>query len=345
VPSSSAAAKTASHNGNNRNKIFFGRQQPRAAAARDDGEDAATSSSRDDGDDSDSYYDEDEENFGAYGRDLLYDAVAGARSQVDRENSEYAIVDRTSLWLRAIRYPARRIRKWLGGGRNGSNNKPNGGKPGKLILLRCGESTWNANRTFSGWADFPDLTERGLQECRHAARLLLSEGYQPDIVYTSRLKRAVRSTWTVLEEIESLYLPVFKSWRLNERSYGALTGLSKVETAKKLGEAAVQAWRNSLKAKPPPMKVTDPYYPGNDDRYSDLSPDQIPLSESLLDTMKRAVPLWEYKIRYDIQNGNNVLVVAHGNTLRGLIKRIDDIGDRDIESVVIPAGVFSNNII
>ena len=170
-------------------------------------------------------------------------------------------------------------------------------------------------------------------------RLLLSEGYQPDIVYTSRLKRAVRSTWTVLEEIDSFYLPVYKSWRLNERSYGALTGLSKTETAKKLGSNVVQAWRNSLKARPPLMKKTDPYFPGNDDRYSDLSEDQIPLSESLLDTMNRAVPLWEYKIRYDIRNGNNVLVVAHGNTLRGLIKEIDNIGDQEIEEVILPAGI------
>ena len=170
------------------------------------------------------------------------------------------------------------------------------------------------------------------------SRLLLSEGYQPDIVYTSRLKRSVRSTWTLLEELESLYLPVYKSWRLNERSDGALTGLSKIDTAKTLGERTVQAWRNSLRARPPPMKQSDPYYPANDDRYSDLLPDQIPLTESLMDAMNRCTPLWEYKIRYDIQNGNNVLVVAHGNTLRGLIKTIDSVGDRDIEQVVIPRG-------
>jgi 2,3-bisphosphoglycerate-dependent phosphoglycerate mutase len=144
----------------------------------------------------------------------------------------------------------------------------------------------------------------------------------------------------VLEVLEKLYLPVFKSWRLNERSYGALTGLSKTETAKTLGSKTVQAWRNSLKARPPPMKTTDPYYPGNDDRYRDLSPQQIPLSESLLDTMARAVPLWDYKIRYDIQNGNNVLVVAHGNTLRGLIKTIDSVSDQDIEQVVLPVGTL-----
>ena len=180
---------------------------------------------------------------------------------------------------------------------------------------------------------------KNLHSTKKNNSLLLSEGYQPDIVYTSRLKRAVRSSWTVLEEINSLHLPVYKSWRLNERSYGALTGLSKAETAKRFGAKTVQAWRNNIKARPPPMKRTDPWYPGNDDRYSDLEEaDQIPLTESLMDTMDRCLPLWEYKIRYDIQNGNNVLIVGHGNTLRGVIKTIDNIGDRDIEEVTIPAG-------
>ena len=211
-------------------------------------------------------------------------------------------------------------------------------KPGALILLRCGESTWNANQTFTGWAD-PDLTDAGYQECEHAARLLLAQGYSPDVVYTSRLKRAVRSAWTVLAEMDSQYLPVYKSWRLNERSYGALTGLSKKETAKELGADVVQAWRNSLKARPPPMKKTDPYYPGNDSRYADIDVDDIPLTESLLDCQERARPLWEYKIRKDIENGSNVLVVGHTNTLRGLIKQIDRINDDDIQDVSMPNGV------
>ena len=271
-------------------------------------------------------YKEYEEDFDAYARDM---DPREARCQVDRETKEFVIVDRTSLWLRALR---KTFRVLFGGNRKLKK------KPGKLILMRCGTSLCNQNQTFTGWAD-PDLTEQGIAECQHAARLMVSQGYQPDVVYTSRLKRAVRSSWTVLEVLEKLYLPVFKSWRLNERSYGALTGLSKKETAKKFGSKAVQAWRNSLKARPPPMKTTDPYYPGNDERYAYLSPEQIALSESLLDTMARAVPLWDYKIRYDIQNGNNVLVVAHGNTLRGLIKTIDSISDKDIEQVFLPVGI------
>ena len=210
--------------------------------------------------------------------------------------------------------------------------------PGALILLRCGESTWNANQTFTGWAD-PDLTAAGYQECEHAARLLLAQGYSPDVVFTSRLKRAVRSAWAVLAEMDSQYLPVYKSWRLNERSYGALTGLSKKETAKELGADVVQAWRNSLKARPPPMKKTDMYYPGNDPRYADIDVDDIPLTESLLDCQERARPLWEYKIRKDIENGSNVLVVGHTNNLRGLIKQIDGINDDDIQDVSMPNGV------
>jgi 2,3-bisphosphoglycerate-dependent phosphoglycerate mutase len=156
-----------------------------------------------------------------------------------------------------------------------------------------------------------------------AARLLLSEGYEPDIIYTSRLTRAVKSTWTVLNELNAPYLPVYKSWRLNERNYGALTGLKKMDAAKTLGVEVVQAWRNSLKARPPPMTKDDPHYPGNDRRYEDLKDDQIPLTESLMDCMERARPLWEYGIAKEIEKGNNVLVVAHTNTLRGLMKVID----------------------
>ncbi len=157
----------------------------------------------------------------------------------------------------------------------------------------------------------------------HAARLLLSEGYEPDIIYTSRLTRAVKSTWAVLNELNAPYLPVYKSWRLNERNYGALTGLKKMDAAKELGVEVVQAWRNSLKARPPPMKKDDTYYPGKDRRYEDLSEEQIPLTESLMDCMERARPLFEYGIRKELERGNTVLVVAHTNTLRGLMKVID----------------------
>jgi 2,3-bisphosphoglycerate-dependent phosphoglycerate mutase len=185
----------------------------------------------------------------------------------------------------------------------------------------------------------PDLTARGVQECQHAARLLLEGGYEPDLVYTSRLKRSIRSARIVLQELRSLFLPVQKSWRLNERHYGALTGMSKSETAETMGASVVQAWRNGLKARPPAMSRDDPRYPGFDRRYADLSDDQIPLTESLLDTMRRTRPLWEYKIKRDLREGSNVLVVAHGNTLRGLIKVIDDVSDRDIQDVNIPAGI------
>ncbi|KAL7517719.1 hypothetical protein ACHAWX_002617 [Stephanocyclus meneghinianus] len=170
-------------------------------------------------------------------------------------------------------------------------------------------------------------------------RLLLSEGYEPDIIYTSRLKRAVKSTWSILNTLNTPYLPVYKSWRLNERHYGALTGLKKMDAAKELGVEVVQAWRNSLKARPPPMKADDEHYPGKDRRYEDLAEEQIPLTESLMDCMERARPLWEYAIKKEIEKGNNVLVVAHTNTLRGLIKHIDGIDEKNIGEVSMPGGI------
>ena len=177
----------------------------------------------------------------------------------------------------------------------------------------------------------------------HAARLLLSEGYEPDIIYTSRLTRAVKSTWAVLNELNAPYLPVYKSWRLNERNYGALTGLKKMDAAKELGVEVVQAWRNSLKARPPPMKKDDVYYPGNDRRYDDLGEDQIPLTESLMDCMERARPLWEYGIAKEIEKGNTVLVVAHTNTLRGLMKVIDgEFDDREICCILLDKSLLTS---
>lgn len=261
------------------------------------------------------------------------------RDAIRREDRAYAIVDAEPRWQRSLKGPVRRVKRVARkfGGRVGGKAKA-GVKPGALILLRCGESAWNANQTFTGWAD-PPLTVRGESESSHAARLLLAEGYEPDVVYTSRLKRAIGSVTSILREIDGLYLPVYKSWRLNERVYGTLTGLSKRECARRLGSEVVQAWRNSLKARPPPMKKTDPFYHGNDPRYSDLAEDQIPLTESLLDCMDRARPLWEYKIRDEIRRGNNVLVVAHANTLRGLIKVIDSIGDEEIQDVAMPTGI------
>lgn len=211
-------------------------------------------------------------------------------------------------------------------------------EPGTLILVRHGESTWNANKTFTGWAD-PDLSERGYREVEHAARLLLEGGYDIDVVFTSRLKRAIRSSWIILQEMNQVYLPVFKSWRLNERMYGALTGLCKSDTAEQLGAELVQEWRGSLNSRPPALKQSDTYWPGRDRKYADLSTDQIPLTESLSDSMARCLPLWEEKILFELKNGRTVLVVAHANTLRGLVKTIDSIRDDEIRDVSIPTGI------
>jgi 2,3-bisphosphoglycerate-dependent phosphoglycerate mutase len=203
-------------------------------------------------------------------------------------------------------------------------------EPGTLILVRHGESEWNKNKTFTGWAD-PDLTEQGRREVEHAARLLMEGGYKIDVVFSSRLKRAIRSVWILLQEFNQVYIPVFKSWRLNERMYGALTGLCKTETADLLGQELVQEWRGSLRSRPPALKVNDPYWPGRDRKYADLTIDQIPLTESLYDCMERTIPLWEQKIKYELEQGRTVMVVAHANTLRGLVKTIDNIGDAEIQ--------------
>jgi 2,3-bisphosphoglycerate-dependent phosphoglycerate mutase len=185
----------------------------------------------------------------------------------------------------------------------------------------------------------PDLTAKGIQECQHAARLLKSEGFDPDVVYTSRLKRSIKSAWIVLEGIEALFLPVFKTFRLNQRMYGSLQGLSKPEAVAELGSTAVEAWSNSLKARPPPLAKDDPNFPTFDRRYADLSEEEIPATESLLDCQERVRPLWEYKIRKDLKQGKTVLVVGHRDNLRGLVRVIDDIGEEDIQDVRIPRSV------
>lgn len=247
------------------------------------------------------------------------------RKDVLMEGIEYN--GKMPIWKKAVRYPVDAARKVL----------PKT-KPGALIMLRCGQSEYNVNQTFTGWMD-PDLTEEGVRECEHAARLLLAEGYEPDVVYTSRLTRAVKSTWTLLEGLDALYTPVFKTYRLNQRCYGSLEGLSKKDTAKEFGQDVVNAWRNSLKARPPPIKESDPNFHGHDRRYADIPKERIPVTESLLDCQERARPLWEYKIRQDIARGKTVLVVAHRDTLRGLAKVIDGIDDEDISDVAIPNGV------
>lgn len=166
------------------------------------------------------------------------------------------------------------------------------------------------NVVFYCSSDYSDLSERGEREVEHAARLLLEGGFELDVVFTSRLKRAIRSAWIILEELNEAYLPVFKSWRLNERHYGALTGLSKKECAQRLGYDIVQEWRNSLHARPPQVERDDPYWPGHERKYADLSSDQIPQTESLYDCMKRTAPVWEKKILYELRNGKNVMVVG-----------------------------------
>jgi 2,3-bisphosphoglycerate-dependent phosphoglycerate mutase len=211
-------------------------------------------------------------------------------------------------------------------------------KRGSLILLRCGESSFNHNQTFTGWLD-PPLTEQGIEECRHAGRLLTAEGFEPDVVYTSRLQRAIVSAWAILETLDLQFISVRKTYRLNQRMYGALQGLSKQETAKKFGPVVVDAWRNSIKARPPPMARDDPEHPVHDRRYIDIPRDRIPDTESLLECQERTRQLWDYKIRKDVEEGKTVLVVAHRDSLRGLCKVIDGISDEETGSIEIPNGV------
>ena len=211
-------------------------------------------------------------------------------------------------------------------------------KPGSLILVRHGESEWNFNKTFTGWVDV-DLSELGVREIEHAGRLLLAGGYSVDVVYTSRLKRAIRSTWILLGELHQKYRQVFKSWRLNERMYGALEGLSKPGTAKELGEDVVQQWRAGLYARPPPMSENHPFWHKNERKYADLDPKDIPVTESLQDTMERTLPLWNNRILPDLKLGKNVMIVAHANSLRGIVKHIDNLSDKDIVGVGIPNGI------
>ena len=210
--------------------------------------------------------------------------------------------------------------------------------PGTLILVRHGESEWNCNKTFTGWVDV-DLSDRGKIEIEHAGRLLLERGYFVDVVYTSRLKRAIRSTWILLKELNQIYKAVYKSWRLNERMYGSIEGLSKPGLAAEIGQEAVQAFRAGLHARPPAMDRDHHYFHGNERKYADLTEDEIPLTESLHDTMKRSLPLFNKKILPALRNGENVLIVAHGNSLRGIVKHIDGLSADEIQKVGIPNGI------
>lgn len=208
----------------------------------------------------------------------------------------------------------------------------------KLVLIRHGESTWNLENLFTGWVDV-DLTEQGRNEAYQAGELLKEAGYTFDIAYTSVLKRAIRTLWHVQDRMDLMYLPVVHSWRLNERHYGALSGLNKAETAAKFGDDQVLVWRRSYDTPPPALEPTDERAPFNDPRYAKVPREQLPLTECLKDTVARVLPLWNESIAPAVRAGKQVLIAAHGNSLRALIKYLDGISDSDIVGLNIPNGV------
>ena len=208
----------------------------------------------------------------------------------------------------------------------------------KLVLLRHGESDWNRENRFTGWTDV-DLSARGVEEARSAGRLLGAESLRFDLAFTSVLRRAIRTLWLVLDEMNLHWIPVHKSWRLNERHYGALQGLDKAETAAKFGERQVLAWRRSYDVPPPALEPSDPRNAAGDPRYAGLSPAQLPLTECLKDTVARVLPFWSDAVAPAVRSGKQVLVAAHGNSLRALVKHLDAIADADIVGLNIPTGV------
>lgn len=207
----------------------------------------------------------------------------------------------------------------------------------KIVLLRHGESTWNKENRFTGWTDV-DLSEQGIKEATNAGKLLKSEGYAFDTAFTSVLKRAIRTLWITLDELDLMWIPVERSWRLNERHYGALQGLNKAETAAKFGDEQVHIWRRSYDIQPPELEKNDPRYPGNDPRYKNLSETELPLTECLKDTVARFVPYWEKRIAPVVKEGQRVIIAAHGNSLRALVKYLDNIPDDEIVGLNIPTG-------
>jgi 2,3-bisphosphoglycerate-dependent phosphoglycerate mutase len=208
----------------------------------------------------------------------------------------------------------------------------------KVVLLRHGESDWNRENRFTGWTDV-DLSEKGLAEAKAAGKLLKDDGFTFDIAFTSVLKRAIRTLWIALDQMDLLWVPVVRNWRLNERHYGALQGLNKAETAAKYGEQQVKVWRRSYDIPPPPLEKTDERYPGKDRRYADLTPSELPLTECLKDTVARFLPSWHEAIAPAIKSGKRVIIAAHGNSLRALVKYLDNVSDADIVELNIPTGI------
>jgi 2,3-bisphosphoglycerate-dependent phosphoglycerate mutase len=208
----------------------------------------------------------------------------------------------------------------------------------KLVLQRHGESVWNKENRFTGWTDV-DLSEKGVEEAKKGGRVLKEKGYSFDAAYTSVLKRAIRTLWLALDEMDLMWIPVSRSWRLNERHYGALQGLNKAETAKKFGEEQVHIWRRSYDVPPPALDESDERYPGKDRRYKSLSKEEIPVTECLKDTVERFLPYWHNEIAPAIKEGKKILISAHGNSLRALVKYLDNISEEDIPGLNIPTGL------
>jgi 2,3-bisphosphoglycerate-dependent phosphoglycerate mutase len=208
----------------------------------------------------------------------------------------------------------------------------------KIILLRHGESVWNKENLFTGWTDV-DLSQKGTEEAKTAGMTLKQYGYSFDIVFTSVLKRAIRTAWIVLDQMDLMWIPINLDWRLNERHYGALQGLNKAQTAAKYGEQQVKVWRRSYDIRPPALEETDPRYPGKDPRYKRLSKQQLPLTECLKDTVERFMPCWHELIAPSIRSGEQILIAAHGNSLRALVKYLEDISEKQIVELNIPTGV------
>jgi 2,3-bisphosphoglycerate-dependent phosphoglycerate mutase len=223
---------------------------------------------------------------------------------------------------------------WTGRTRRGISHR----EMKTLVLLRHGQSTWNLQNRFTGWVDVP-LSAQGVEEATAAGQLLREGGYQFDVAYTSVLKRAIKTLWIALEELDQMWIPVHRSWRVNERMYGALQGLDKAETAARHGEDQVKVWRRSYDIRPPAMSDDDPGFPGKDRRYRDLTDEQLPRTECLKDTVERFLPYWESDIAPSLRQGKRVLIVAHGNSLRALVKHLEQMGDPEILELNIPTGV------